>query len=81
MKSKLIVNIVFKNSILVASIFLIFVSLIVFTNQNNVILAQTESEKAYELQMMGGGAYVVSSSCYNSMFLVSAHGVIFVDQH
>lgn len=79
MKSKLIVNIMFKNSILVASIFLIFGSLIGFTNQNNVILAQTESEKAYELQMMGGGAYVVSSTGYNSMFLVTGDGVIVVD--
>ena len=29
--------------------------------------------------MMGGGAYVVSSTGYNSMFLVTGDGVIVVD--
>ncbi|HZA69348.1 MAG TPA: hypothetical protein VE548_06575 [Nitrososphaeraceae archaeon] len=35
------------------SILLIFISLIGFTNQDNVIRAQMANEKGYELQAMG----------------------------
>ena len=55
-----------------------FCLLIGSTNQNNVI-AQMANEKGYELQAMGGGAYAVSSTGYNSMFLVTGDGVIVVD--
>jgi glyoxylase-like metal-dependent hydrolase (beta-lactamase superfamily II) len=79
MKSRLTVNKACKNGLFVASILLIFVSLIGFTNQNNVIRAQMTNEKGYELQAMGGGAYAVSSTGYNSMFLVTGDGVIVVD--
>jgi hypothetical protein len=37
----------------VTSILLIFISLIGFTNQDNVIRAQMANEKGYELQAMG----------------------------
>ena len=79
MKSRLTVNKACKNGLFVASILLIFVSLIGFTNQNSVIRAQMAHEKGYELQAMGGGAYAVSSTGYNSMFLVTGDGVIVVD--
>ena len=59
--------------------FLIYVSLVDFTDQSNIIRAQTANEKGYELQEMGGGAYVVSSTGYNNMFLVTGEGVIVVD--
>ena len=79
MKSRLTVNKACKNGLFVAGILLIFGSLIGFTNQNNVIRAQMANEKGYELQAMGGGAYTVSSTGYNSMFLVTGDGVIVVD--
>lgn len=79
MRFKLTINKVCKNGLFVASIFLIYISLVDFTNQDNIIRAQTENEKGYELQEMGGGAYVVSSTGYNSMFLVTGEGVIVVD--
>jgi flavorubredoxin len=68
-----------KNGLFVASAFLIFVSLINFTNQNTITHAQSANEKGYDLNEMGGGAYVVSSTGYNSMFLVTGDGVIVVD--
>ena len=68
-----------KNGLSVASAFLIFVSLINFTNQNTITHAQSANEKGYDLNEMGGGAYVVSSTGYNSMFLVTGDGVIVVD--
>ena len=79
MSFNLTVNKACKNSLFVASILLIYVSLVDFTNQYNIIHAQTASEKGYELQEIGGGAYVVSSTGYNSMFLVTGDGVIVVD--
>lgn len=79
MKLKLTINIACKNGLFVAGIFLIFISLIGGTNQNNIIRAQTANEKGYELHAMGGGTYVVSSTGYNSMFLVTGEGVIVVD--
>ena len=79
MKSRPTVNKACKNGLFVAGILLIFISLIGFTNQNNVIRAQMTNEKGYELQAMGGGAYAVSSTGYNSMFLVTGDGVIVVD--
>lgn len=79
MKFKLAVNKVNKYGLFVAGIFLIFVSLFSSTNQINFIQGQTANEKGYELQAMGGGAYVVSSTGYNSMFLVTGEGVIVID--
>ena len=52
--------------------------MISLTNQN-LIHAQTVNEKGYDLKGIGGGAYVVSSNGYNSMFLVTGEGVIVVD--
>lgn len=79
MTFKLTVNNACRNGLFLASIFLVYVSLVDFTNQNNIIRAQTTNEKGYELQEIGGGAYVVSSTGYNSMFLVTGEGVIVVD--
>lgn len=79
MRFKLTINKVCKNGLIAASIFLIYISLVDFTNQNNIIRAQTANEKGYELREIGGGAYVVSSTGYNSMFLVTGEGVIVVD--
>jgi len=79
MMFKLTGNNAFRNGLFLASIFLIYVSLVDFSNQNNFIRAQTANEKGYELQEIGGGAYVVSSAGYNSMFLVTGEGVIVVD--
>jgi glyoxylase-like metal-dependent hydrolase (beta-lactamase superfamily II) len=79
MTFKLSVNNACRNGLFLASIFLVYVSLVDFTNQNNIIRAQTTNEKGYELQEIGGGAYVVSSTGYNSMFLVTGEGVIVVD--
>lgn len=79
MRFNLLINEACKNGLFVASIFLIYVSLVDFTNQNNIIRAQTANEKGYELQEIGGGAYVVSNTGYNSMFLVTGEGVIVVD--
>ena len=80
MKSKSTINNnVCRNGLFVASVFLIFVSAINFTNQNTITHAQSANEKGYDLNEMGGGAYVVSSTGYNSMFLVTGDGVIVVD--
>src|SRR4026209_1763952 len=79
MTFKLTVNNACRNGLFLASIFLVYVSLVDFTNQNNIIRAQTINEKGYELQEIGGGAYVVSSTGYNSMFLVTGDGVIVID--
>lgn len=80
MKSKSTINNnVCSNGLFVASVFLIFVSLLYFTNQNTITHAQSANEKGYDLNEMGGGAYVVSSTGYNSMFLVTGDGVIVVD--
>ena len=79
MTFKLTVKNACRNGLFLASIFLVYLSLVDFTNQNNIIRAQTTNEKGYELQQIGGGAYVVSSTGYNSMFLVTGEGVIVVD--
>ena len=79
MKFKLSLDNACKNGLFVASILLIYFSLDDFTNQNNSIGAQTANEKGYELQELGGGAYVISAGGYNSMFLVTGDGVIVVD--
>jgi len=79
LRFNLSINEACKNGLFVASIFLIYVSLVDFTNQDNIIRAQTANEKRYELQEIGGGAYVVSNTGYNSMFLVTGEGVIVVD--
>ena len=68
-----------KNGLFAASILLIYFSLVDFTNQNNSIGAQIANEKGYELQELGGGAYVISAGGYNSMFLVTGDGVIVAD--
>lgn len=78
MKSRSKIINVCKNGLFAGSIFLIFVSLIDLTNQN-IIHAQSANEKGYELIDIGGGAFVVTSSGYNSMFLVTGDGVIVVD--
>ena len=79
MTFKLTVKNACRNGLFLASIFLVYLSLVDFTNQNNIIRAQTTNEKGYELQEIGGGAYVVSSTGYNSMFLVTGDGVIVID--
>jgi glyoxylase-like metal-dependent hydrolase (beta-lactamase superfamily II) len=78
MKSKSITNNIGINTIFVGSILLIFVFLIILTNEN-LIHAQSANEKGYDLKGLGGGAFVVSSNGYNSMFLVTGEGVIVVD--
>ena len=79
MKFRLTIDNACKNGLFVASILLIYFSLIDFTNQNNSIGAQIANEKGYELKEFGGGAYVISAGGYNSMFLVTGDGVIVVD--
>jgi glyoxylase-like metal-dependent hydrolase (beta-lactamase superfamily II) len=79
MKSKSKLKNMCKNRLFVGSIFLISVSLINLTNQNIVIHAQSANEKGYDLSEIGGGAYVVSSNGYDSLFLVTGDGVIVVD--
>ncbi|HEY7695912.1 MAG TPA: MBL fold metallo-hydrolase [Nitrososphaeraceae archaeon] len=79
MRLNLSINKACKNGLFVASIFLICISVVDFTNQNNIIRAQAPDEKGYELREIGGGAYVVSNTGYNSMFLVTGEGVIVVD--
>ncbi|MDW0143053.1 MAG: hypothetical protein QOK82_08045, partial [Nitrososphaeraceae archaeon] len=82
MKSKSTINNnVCRNGLFVASVFLIFVSAINFTHQNTITHAQSANDKGYDLNEMGGGAYVVSSTGYNSMFLVTGEGGIVVDAH
>lgn len=78
MKSKSITNNIDKSTLFFASIILIFLFLIILTNQN-LIHAQPVNEKGYDLKEIGGGAFVVSSNGYNSMFLVTGDGVIVVD--
>ena len=78
MNSKSITHNIYKKTFFVGSILLGLVFFINFTNQN-LVHAQTVNEKGYDLKGIRGGAYVVTSNGYNSMFLVTGEGVIVVD--
>ena len=73
----------FKNSndlgLLIFGIILNFAFLISLGNINNILATSVTDGKDYDLKEVKDDVYVVSSTGYNAMFLVTGEGVIVID--